>query len=295
MKTYHALRFWESRYQHFDITTSGHIDLPYAYNAWLYKMKTKKIAGALRSRFKNFHDKSILDLGCGTGAYLDLWQKLEAETITGVDISPSSVANLEKSHPDCDFCCGDIGADDLLNILGPRKYDIVTTIGVLVHIVDDDDMRSALRNIANLTTDDGLVLISDYMLSGNQRDRTNGYYMKFRNLQAFRRELHNVGLELISVVPFYYFMIDPIDTPSRFEHYFLRKSHYFLRKLIRRYPDFSGRLLYFLDTIITAMLTDGPSEELFVCQKIHPDTAANELAEEITNSRPESAVFRRVS
>ena len=40
---YEASSFWNSRYQRFDLTTSGHIDLPFDYNYWMYELKKKKV------------------------------------------------------------------------------------------------------------------------------------------------------------------------------------------------------------------------------------------------------------
>jgi len=42
---------------------------------------------------------------------------------------------------------------------------------------------------------------------------------------------------------------------------------FILKPFIRKYPNFSGWLLYYIDTVITAMLSDGPSEELYICVK----------------------------
>lgn len=266
MQAYRPADFWESRYQKFDISTSGHINLPYVYNTWLYKMKIGKILKSLISRFNVLEDKNVLELGCGTGAYLDMWRGLNIKSMTGVDIAPSTAINLKKQNPDYNFYCQDISDENIAVLLGENKYDIVTAIGVLVHIIDDEDMRSALRNISRMVTDNGLVLISDYMLSGDQPER-DATYMKFRNLEIFKKDLYEAGLELISAIPFYYFMINPIDTPSMVERHFLNQSHFLLKRLIRRHPNLSGRLLYYIDTMITAMLTDGPSEELFICKK----------------------------
>jgi len=266
VEKYNPEDFWERRYERFDISSSGHIDLPHDYNIWLYKMKASKIAKAIHGEKEGVEDKNILELGCGTGAYLDLWKKLGLRTVTGVDISPSSANILNQKFSEWNFHCHDISAASLLDILGRKKYDVVTAIGVLVHIVDDEKMKWALENISNLVTNDGLVLISDYTLSGDQPSVDHGY-MKFRNFEEFKGNLNQVGLKFVSTLPFYYFMIAPFDTPSIIERIFLEKSHFFFRKFIRKFPKLAGRFLYSLDKIITPLLANGPSEELFVCIK----------------------------
>lgn len=267
MKQYNPAEFWESRYQIFDITTSGHIDLPLAYNGWLYKMKTGKVAKLLDKYTGSMQDKKILELGCGTGAYISLWQERGVKELTGIDISQTSVATLKEKFPAYNFFCRDIADEELPSFLGVGKYDVITVIGVLVHIVHEEDMLSSLANIAGLAKTNGLVLISDYMLRGEQEAR-DGEYMKFRNLELFRQNLLDVGLEMVAQVPLYYFMIAPFDTPQAMQKWFLHKAHHALRKFIWKYPHGTGRILYYIDTLFTSLMKDGPSEELYLCRKI---------------------------
>ena len=42
-KNYHAESYWEDRYRSIDISKSGHIDLPIAYNRWLYRRKIERL------------------------------------------------------------------------------------------------------------------------------------------------------------------------------------------------------------------------------------------------------------
>lgn len=267
MKKYQPADFWEKRYQTFDITTSGHVDLPFDYNVWLYRIKSEKIAKVITNTFTDLSGKELLELGCGTGAYLSLWNTLEINSVTGVDISQASAKNLSLEYPHLKFYCHDISTPDLPDILEEKQYDIVTAIGVLVHIVDDADMESALKNISNLTSDDGLILISDYLLRGDQPD-TDHTYMKFRNLDSFKKKLSSAGIEVVSTVPFYYFMMTPFDTPFFLERALLSRIFTYLRKGIRRHPETMGKLLYSLDSFLTRIISNGPSEKLLICRKI---------------------------
>ena len=63
---YDPASFWNKRYELFDITTSGHIDLPYAFNKWMYKLKLWKIKRAAEKYIGklNFKKTSVIDLGC---------------------------------------------------------------------------------------------------------------------------------------------------------------------------------------------------------------------------------------
>jgi len=116
-KAYHPAKFRETRYQKFDITTSGHIGLPYDYNAWLHRMKRGEILKSLHRKFTKFADKNVLEFGCSTGAYMDLWYDLGVKSITGVDISQSSISNLQKLYSDSEFFCQDISDESGSGIL----------------------------------------------------------------------------------------------------------------------------------------------------------------------------------
>lgn len=266
-KKYDPLTFWDDRYKKFDITTSGHIDLPYEFNEWMYKLKLKKVRqGAQKNLQKTaFKDVSVAELGCGTGVYVKLWQELGVKELVGMDIAPRAVSNLQSSYPDYRFHCEDLGNEEIPHLYGENTHDIVTAIGVLVHILDDDHFRKALKNIAGLLSDDGVALIAEYLCRGVAQE---GSYMKVRSISWYKEELNKVGLEVVEQKPLYFFMGRPYDTPTKVSKTILPLMFNLTRRLIRRYPKLMGRALYSLDSVITSFINDGPSEELLVCRKI---------------------------
>ena len=50
-KHYDAEEFWAARYADIDLTKSGHIDLPVAYNRWLYRRKKERLLQGLEQNF----------------------------------------------------------------------------------------------------------------------------------------------------------------------------------------------------------------------------------------------------
>ena len=73
--------------------------------------------------------KTLLDVGCGLG---DLWGVLKERDIpvryTGVDLIEKMIAAAREQHPDAEFLCADIFADDAPQI-GPT--DVVFCSGAL--------------------------------------------------------------------------------------------------------------------------------------------------------------------
>lgn len=266
-KKYDPRKFWNDRYQTFDITTSGHIDLPYYFNVWMYKLKIAKIKNALfkyidKKRAKNI---KLIELGCGTGVYINLWKKYDINELIGVDISSEAIDKLKIEYPEYNFYENDLSSDTMTKICGESSADVITAIGVLVHIVDDELFKKAVINISKIIKDDGIILITEYLCRGTHQDKT---YMKIRSLSSYKKIFKDAGLDMIYQKPLYYFMGRPYDTQTKFSKYFLNHIYNLNRKLINRFPKTMGLVLYSIDRLITPFLTDGPSEEVLIFKKV---------------------------
>lgn len=77
---------------------------------------------------KYFYDsKSVLDIGCGTGAYLINFS--EQESLTGIDLNESFLREAKKNIPSLETIHGNFLKVNLVN-----KYDLIVAIGVLMYI-----------------------------------------------------------------------------------------------------------------------------------------------------------------
>ena len=271
MSDYDPATYWESRYKHFDITSSGHKDLPIQYNAWLYRMKKKKIHRLARQHCDDFSTAEFIELGCGTGVYVEMWKELGVRSLKGLDIAPNAISQLKERHPEYSFHSEDLSDETLSQRYGKDRYDVVTVIGVLVHIINDEQFRSAVNNIAELMKKDGSVLVSDYLVRGEADE--NPAHMNFRSLDGFVQAFNEAGLEMVRQVPLYFFMINPFDTPSFIGRFFLPRFYSLTSRMIYRFPGFTGYVLYHIDSLITRILRHGPSEKLFVFRKVAGNSA----------------------
>src|SRR5437867_1676723 len=107
--------FWEERYSRLDLTRSGHRDLPEAYNRWLYRRKQAVLQRSLERIGVTPVGKRVLEIGAGTGIYVDLWKRLGVGTITGLDISRAATEFLGQRHPDVRVLKRDITEPGLRN------------------------------------------------------------------------------------------------------------------------------------------------------------------------------------
>ena len=74
----------------------------------------------------DFSNIEVLDIGCGTGFYVNLWRnKLGAKRIAGVDITNIAVDNLKRKYPGEaeEFCQADISSDDVIRRLANKATE----------------------------------------------------------------------------------------------------------------------------------------------------------------------------
>ena len=85
-------QYWNQRLQReFSLAGVGHTGVGLAFNGWAYRVRRSVLRRALREQGIKIAGARILELGFGTGYYLDLWKKLGAGHITGFDITDIAV------------------------------------------------------------------------------------------------------------------------------------------------------------------------------------------------------------
>ena len=96
----------------------------------------------------NAENKSILDIGCGTGAWLDRVKILSFNRMVGIDyVQPKSVSGLELLHFDINH--------DTPDILG--QFDVISCIEVIEHI---ENIGNLLDLIKKTLIIDGVAIIT---------------------------------------------------------------------------------------------------------------------------------------
>ena len=98
--------------------------------------------------FKNAVDyrqgDSVLDIGCGTGLFLDLYKNVSPEKYHGVDPSSGMLAQLFKKHGDqCTTCCRfedfyiNHRFDRVISLLGSFSYIRSDFVGKALHYLNE--------------------------------------------------------------------------------------------------------------------------------------------------------------
>lgn len=262
-QTFDAKNYWEKRLQgDYDLHGVGLIEWGEAFNRVLYRLRRVLFLRLLRAQRASWAQAEVLDIGSGTGFYLERWQELGAADIHGMDLTEVAVANLQQKFPDMDIHCGDIGQAPLAGM--HEKLDAVSCMDVVFHIVDDDAYQRAFKHIAEMLKPGGLFVFSDSWLKG---ETVRGVHIVHRSRSEVQATLASAGFELLEVVPMFVLMNAPVDSQSRL----LKAWWWSLYQISARSHVLGGLIAQVLSPIERLLLMlarhDGPTTKVMVCRK----------------------------
>lgn len=169
---YEPAEFWDSRCLAF-----GHTGLAdnilFRYN---HPLRLKVIRRALSSLGINLAGRNVLDVGCGVGYFLEEFIKQGAR-VTGIDVSPEAVKKAGER-------LGPYGREVRLAVQKVEEtdfpvgcFDLVSSIAVCQHIVDDDLFYRAVKRLARVAKPGGHILFMERAPVRTSRRRLSEYLM----------------------------------------------------------------------------------------------------------------------
>ncbi len=262
MKTASTKDYWESRLSNqFDLQGVGFIGLGKHYNAWLYKVRRNVFLRKMKATLLNFRSVDVLDIGSGTGFYIERWRELAVRNLVGVDLTQTAVDNLKQKYPEHEFYQVDIGGDT--RTLANRRFDVISAFDVLFHIIDDQQYQKAIENIYSLLKPGGLFVLSENFL---HTETIVSKHQVCRQLDTIEHFLTGCGFEILDRSPMFCLMNAPVDTNNVFLKAFWR----FTSKIISR-SELAGLViggfLYPLELFLALSLSESPTTEIMVCKK----------------------------
>ncbi|MBU0711646.1 MAG: methyltransferase domain-containing protein [Bacteroidota bacterium] len=235
--------YWSKRYtKDFSFRSSAHLSFSYEYNQYVYRAYIRTLELLMQNNKIFLNDKHILDIGSGTGYYVDYYKINGVSSLIGTDITDISVTNLTKTFPEYQFVQNDI-ASQLPALLSDNKYDIISIFDVLYYIIDDNLFRKAVENISKLCDNNSTVIITDRFI--DQVPSAGLKYFKFRSIERYTKILNQNGLKIIDRKPVNYLLKKkiPLQSIYSFLKWELKKIHIDLEKII-------GAIQYSLDPFI---------------------------------------------
>lgn len=121
--------------------------------------RSRKAIEALLARvLEGHHHETVLDVGCGTGLFTELF----CNRYYGVDINLNYLKRGPRSR-DQEF----LAADARALPFGQERFDLVFTVGVLHHL-SWDDCFCTLREMWRVCRREGMLLILDGLIPSNR-------------------------------------------------------------------------------------------------------------------------------
>jgi len=235
-------KYWDDRLaSNLNLKGTGHRAFSLGYNQILYQAQADCLTSLLNKWRVNLAHKWILDVGCGTGFYVDYYMKRGAERVYGIDISETSVKYLTEKFPDCIFAVEDISRASL-GYLG--SFDFISAISVLYHVIDDKLFEQAIKNLCLLCKPGGYLLISDVF---EGRWRPSAQHAHMRLLAQYQPYLEN--FEVLQIAPIYYFLnrsYIPFIGPKVIDIFRLGKLFYRIDDRLRRKGRKNGNGMKFM-------------------------------------------------
>ena len=85
---FNAKLFWETQLTtSYDLQGVGYTSLGVSYNKWMYKVRKYVVGRRLRKLPIQWQKSCVLDIGFGTGFYINMYHNLNVKGITGFDIT----------------------------------------------------------------------------------------------------------------------------------------------------------------------------------------------------------------
>ncbi|MDI6787413.1 MAG: class I SAM-dependent methyltransferase [Planctomycetota bacterium] len=257
--------YWEKRLRDTEgIAGVGYLGMGQGYNRWLYKVRRQIFLRQVKSLGLSYDNIHVLDIGSGTGFYVEIWKSLGVRAVTGSDITSIAIERLMKHFPEFEFYQLDIGGSLEQQQFAGRKYDVISAFDVLFHIVDDNQYQKAITNISEMLRPGGLSLFSENFLHRNTIRLQHQVSRPLSEIEDFLKGAH---LEIVRRIPMFFIMNYPADSTN-----IVFKQLWNLMMIPVRKSEVIGfvigGLLYPLELLLTALVHESPSTEMMVCKKL---------------------------
>jgi 2-polyprenyl-3-methyl-5-hydroxy-6-metoxy-1,4-benzoquinol methylase len=189
-----ATAYWNERHkQEGDLRSGGDISFDETTNRMFYMRRLSMLMDIIGQQTSPVAPLFLLDAGCGKG-YFSRELARFGHQVDGIDGSEAAIAT-----------CRELGGGPQYHrstLSGWRVnwlYDVVFSIDVMFHILDDAEWERSVRNLASLVRLSGKLVIGDW---GQDDDRVFGNYMLVRGRQRYLPLLADCGMRFDGWEPY---------------------------------------------------------------------------------------------
>ncbi len=248
-----------------DLGVVGHRSLGRAYNEYIYRRRAVVLRAAIEELGLDPAGSRVLDVGAGSGYYVDFWRALGVQNLVGVDLSREGVERLAAKYPEYRFLCEDVTSPSISATID-AQFSVITVFDVIYHITDDEAAQRVLISMSGLLDQDGYLLVFDHILG---KDYALRQHVKYRGKEHYAEMLHRAGLEIVGRRPLFVFLEPPVVGHRSVD--ILISGTYFVvgifMKRWNRLGKLIGRLVYQLDDWLSRSGVKMPNHELLIIRK----------------------------
>lgn len=260
--TFNSKDYWESRLsKDYTLRGVGDITLGVAYNNYIYKVRNVVFRRMVKKYKIEISGKDVVDIGSGTGFYVELFRQHGCRNLTGFDITNKVVSELSAKYPAFRFIQKDIGNGDFSF---PDRFDIASSFDVLYHIVEDGKYETAIKNISSLVKEGGIFLYSDNFLPPGKRFEM--MHQTCRDIDYIRKTMESNGFEIEQIVPMFVLM-----NTSFSNNFFLKRFFNWVTRIVQKGEFWSrlvGAILYPIELFLLSVMKRSSSTEIMICRKV---------------------------
>jgi SAM-dependent methyltransferase len=253
-----ARAYWETRLSRNPGREGvGHAGLGEGLNAWMYRLRRRAFLRELAPLIDRLPSRRVLDVGSGTGFFIERWRELGAGPIVATDISDAAVARLAAAYPGVATARWTLGEVPPGELLGAR-FGAISAIDVLYHVLEDDAYARAFASLYELLEPGGTLVLTENFLHGGE---LRVPHQRSRTLERVEAVARSTGFEIVRRRPLFWLMNAPHDSTSRLHQLWWRG----VAGVSTRSDAVGwalGAALYWPEVAATERLREGPSTEL---------------------------------
>ncbi|MHB8256099.1 MAG: class I SAM-dependent methyltransferase [Acidiferrobacterales bacterium] len=248
-----------------DLGVVGHRSLGRAYNEYIYRRRAVVLRDAIEELGLEPAGSKVLDVGAGSGYYVDFWRALGVPALVGIDLSREGMERLAAKYPEYRFLCADVTSPSISAAIDSR-FSVITVFDVIYHITDDDAAQRAFNSISEMLERDGYLLVFDHIMGSDYALRQ---HVKYRGEQHYAEMLHRASLEIVGRRPLFVFLEPPV-IGHRSADVLISGIYCAAGMLMRRWNrlgSLAGRLVYRLDDWFSRSGVKTANHELLIIKK----------------------------
>ena len=176
---YKAEKYWRDRHSkfQFDLRGVGDFTMTEEENLKILKEGGRLFLELYKQENIDLSTISMLDVGCGTGYYAEVFRNAGGVRYNGIDIVDTLFEGLRKKFPGFNFQQLDISMKQISG-----SYDLIIMMDVAQHITDEEKFRFAMENIKNRLKRNGVMIISTNIGAYKR----NTFYYVTRPMKIFK-------------------------------------------------------------------------------------------------------------